>query len=103
MVFIPCLLLSIIADIAECQRRIINGEKGDLSTLPFAVYIENEYNGNWCTGSLISLEWVLSAAHCFVETRYTEEFQVSNYIFIFFTHNNLVNKQQTLTSLQLML
>ena len=89
--FIPCFLLNIIADFVECQPRIIGGEKGELSTFPFAVHIsiktknfEGKTGSSGCTGSLISLEWVLSASHCFYLTgMYVEEFEVSNYISIF--------------------
>ena len=91
MTFIPWMLLNIIADFVECQPRIIGGEKGDLSTIPFAVYIMAEAKDAKgrtgyirCTGSLISLEWVLSAAHCFKVTKHTEHYEVSNYIFMYF-------------------
>ena len=82
MTLIPWLLINIIADLVECQPKIIGGEKGELSTFPFAVLINND--NSMCTGSLISLEWVLSAAHCFEVTGYTEDYDVSNYISMYF-------------------
>ena len=80
MTFIPCLLLHIAADFVECQPKIIGGEKGELSTLPFAVHILGK--NSVCTGALISLDWVLSAAHCFSVRGDTEVYKVSNYISI---------------------
>ena len=82
MTFIPWMLLNMIADFVECQPRIIGGEKGELSSFPFAVHILGKIGQ--CTGSLISLEWVLSAAHCFPVTGDTEEYEVSYYISIYF-------------------
>jgi secreted trypsin-like serine protease len=72
------LLISLICQIRG-QGRIVGGKNATISTLPFAVHISFQKKNarSLCTGSLISLEWVLSAAHCYPEQGYTNVYTVS--------------------------
>ncbi|XP_054157387.1 kallikrein-2-like [Oppia nitens] len=53
--------------IVEIQPKIIGGNDADISKFTFQVLIQVHYNGyySYCGGSLISPNWILTAAHCF--------------------------------------
>ena len=51
--------------------RIINGEPTDITEVPWQVavvsaYLENDGEAQSCGASILSADWVISAAHCFV-------------------------------------
>ncbi|XP_063918630.1 collagenase-like [Zophobas morio] len=50
----------------EANDRILNGENATLGQFPWQVAILSTTNDSatWCSGSLISEDWVLTAAHC---------------------------------------
>ena len=49
-----------IAPISFNDNRIVNGTDALLGEFPYQVSV-----GQFCGGSLIKAEWVLTAAHCF--------------------------------------
>lgn len=47
---------------------IINGSPGSVSTYPWMVFLADAFEEQYCGASLISETWVLTAAHCFVNS-----------------------------------
>lgn len=52
---------------AALSPRIISGSAASVQTYPWIVSLD--INGGMCGGSLISPDWVLTAAHCFLDSR----------------------------------
>ncbi|CAL4150193.1 unnamed protein product, partial [Meganyctiphanes norvegica] len=52
---------------------IIGGNPTSPTALPWQAFIQiKRTNGDWnCGGSLLKMKWILSAAHCFVQTKST--------------------------------
>ncbi|OMH82551.1 Chymotrypsin-like protease CTRL-1 [Zancudomyces culisetae] len=46
------------------SARIVGGTDASIGKYPFAVYIINNASGSLCGGSLLSGDWVITAAHC---------------------------------------
>lgn len=46
------------------HQLIVGGEDADKNEFPFQASIQSEREGHYCGGSLISQNWVLTAAHC---------------------------------------
>ncbi|KAJ1645923.1 hypothetical protein J3B02_002070 [Coemansia erecta] len=44
--------------------RILGGSGADKSDYPFIVYLQNASDKSFCGGSIISDQWILTAAHC---------------------------------------
>ncbi|XP_053564960.1 LOW QUALITY PROTEIN: coagulation factor VII-like [Bombina bombina] len=49
----------------EYDQRIVGGTRCELGHCPWQVLIRTSRGQDFCSGSLISSRWVLSAAHCF--------------------------------------
>ncbi|KAJ2799886.1 Tryptase gamma [Coemansia guatemalensis] len=49
---------------SNLMPRIMGGSNADFSKYPFIVYLYNEADKTFCGGSIISDQWVLTAAHC---------------------------------------
>lgn len=47
---------------------IINGTAGSVSTYPWMVFLADAFEEQFCGASLISETWVLTAAHCFLNS-----------------------------------
>ncbi|KAM5125898.1 serine protease 33-like [Mantella aurantiaca] len=60
------LTLLTVVNIASCQvqERIVGGRPGNIGDYPWVVNLRFQSNPA-CGGSIISAQWVLSAAHCF--------------------------------------
>ncbi len=53
-------------------QAIINGELASTATYPWMVFFRDEFDEQYCGGSLIAPTWVLSAGHCFLNEEGTE-------------------------------
>jgi secreted trypsin-like serine protease len=71
VVVLMCTALASFNSQAQQQSRIINGKPASTSTYPWMASIfilggKDSDNGGGCGGSLIAPNWVLTAAHCFL-------------------------------------
>ncbi|CAG9810123.1 unnamed protein product [Chironomus riparius] len=59
--------------------RIVGGSDGQIEEFPGLVAIIHlGYNMQWCAGTLISEQWILSAAHCYIHpSNFTIEYSTS--------------------------
>jgi len=70
-VVLLCCALVAVSSHAQQQSRIINGKPASTATYPWMASIfilggKDSDNGGGCGGSLIAPNWVLTAAHCFL-------------------------------------
>lgn len=60
--------------------KLVNGKRADPGMFPWAVSIgksgSQDFRGHLCGGSLISDRFILSAAHCFLDTARPEDFRI---------------------------
>jgi secreted trypsin-like serine protease len=62
----------------QLDSRIIGGTDADIADFPFQLSLR--VNGNHrCGGSIISTEWILSAAHCLGEFKYKPQQMSGDY------------------------
>ncbi|TSQ24017.1 Serine protease 27 [Bagarius yarrelli] len=66
---------------SECGRslvgtRIVGGSEARVGAWPWQVDIQMEASGHVCGGSIISRDWVLSAAHCFPDPSDVSSYQL---------------------------
>ncbi|XP_034657636.1 serine protease 1-like [Drosophila subobscura] len=70
MVILWCLLVAQLFIVGESNQllRIVNGEQAKEGQFPYLVGLniasKIPRRGSWCGGSIISDEWILTAAHC---------------------------------------
>lgn len=77
--FIACLPATLAAknEAADSEpaldwQAIINGELASTATYPWMVFFRDEFDEQYCGGSLIAPTWILSAGHCFLNEEGTE-------------------------------
>ena len=51
-------------EIGQGRERIVGGQGVNITDLPWQVSIWSRFGGHFCGGSVISEDWVLTAAHC---------------------------------------
>ena len=50
------------------MKRIVGGEKVEMNEYPWQIGISSKTtNYIWCGGSIVSAQWILTAAHCIEE------------------------------------
>ena len=63
-----------IASAASDSIRIINGQPITIDQAPWQVALlyssvpSDDYNAQFCGGSILSADWIITAAHCVVKT-----------------------------------
>ncbi|KAJ2082888.1 Kallikrein-14 [Coemansia sp. RSA 988] len=60
---------------SNLNPRIMGGTGADFSKYPFIVYLYNQAERTFCGGSIISDQWILTAAHC-IKTATTSDLLV---------------------------
>ncbi|XP_070533196.1 suppressor of tumorigenicity 14 protein-like [Ptychodera flava] len=59
------------------STRVVGGVNANLGDWPWQVSLQSSVNGiHFCGGALVAPDWVLTAAHCFDESRNPSNFQV---------------------------
>ncbi len=58
---------------APFRRRIVGGEPTDIKEHPWQVALEGDF---FCGGSIIARKWILTAAHCFENSRNSSDWRV---------------------------
>jgi len=72
-------------DSYRADGRIVGGRQAKKGEFPWQVQVQ-KYGSHWCGGTLLDDQWVLSAAHCFEDTR------MSIYQFVLGQHNKFTNE-----------
>lgn len=67
----------------DIDRRIVNGTNAHIREFPFMISLKGPTEYHICGGSIISNEWILTAAHCINLTEntinsYTVQYSVTN-------------------------
>ncbi|XP_035380364.1 chymotrypsin-like protease CTRL-1 [Electrophorus electricus] len=58
-----------VCGVAPLNNKIVGGQNAAAGSWPWQVSIHHAYNFHFCDGSLINSGWVLTAAHCFANTK----------------------------------
>ncbi len=74
--FMVLLVVIFTANVVNAKNRIINGKTASIADYPWMVSLfiakDNHTSGVGCGGSLIHSQWILTAAHCFLNEDGTE-------------------------------
>ncbi|RJQ82848.1 serine protease [Pseudonocardiaceae bacterium YIM PH 21723] len=64
-----CLLVPLLASPAGAEPRVVGGSRVSVATFPWVVYLADSNGSQFCGGTLVKPNKVLTAAHCTVNTR----------------------------------
>lgn len=58
------------------QQNILGGKDIDIENVPWQVSIQKNSGTHFCGGSIISKEWILTAAHCLTQIRNPSDIKI---------------------------
>ena len=79
---------AITPNVPDLVSRVINGEEAVPHSWPWQISIQGQDNGHYCGGSILSANWVLTAAHC------AKLVFIGIMKSIHFTENNIISNLQ---------
>lgn len=74
--------------VTRLQRRIVNGMDARIEEFPYLVWISILQGKHFCGGTIIGHKYVLTAAHCIINFKVTEPYQLMVFYGDDISHNS---------------